>query len=180
MQFLRKRRGEAEKMADGTMPKLPRWREWIRGIGRNTGVGGMRLYPPPFSLFSFSFENTSGYLYTPPLYLKVRRRKISEKFQLKGCISEVSSDIPPNWSDMQSVFGYTGVRRNVFRCEGSRWRTDYYTIKIWWAEEWKGLVNLDALVYTAMARTRENLIVLNCNEKYVEYGKSLQSEWDKQ
>ncbi|MDY6865125.1 MAG: UvrD-helicase domain-containing protein [Halobacteriota archaeon] len=47
-------------------------------------------------------------------------------------------------------------------------------------EEWKGLGNLDALVYTAMTRTRENLIVLNCNERYVEYGKSLQSEWDKQ
>ena len=47
-------------------------------------------------------------------------------------------------------------------------------------EEWKGLGNLDALVYTAMTRTRENLIVLNCNERYVEYGKSLQSAWDKQ
>jgi len=47
-------------------------------------------------------------------------------------------------------------------------------------EEWKVLVNQDALVYTAMTRTRENLIVLNCNERYVEYGNSLQSEWDKQ
>jgi superfamily I DNA/RNA helicase len=46
-------------------------------------------------------------------------------------------------------------------------------------EEWKGLGNLDALVYTAMTRTRENLIVLNCNKMYVEYGKSLPSEWDK-
>jgi hypothetical protein len=31
---------------------------------------------------------------------------MSEKFQLKGCISEVSSDIPPNWRDMRSEFGY--------------------------------------------------------------------------
>ena len=46
-------------------------------------------------------------------------------------------------------------------------------------EEWKGLGNLDAFVYTAMTRTRENLIVLNCNKRYVEYGKSLPSEWDK-
>jgi hypothetical protein len=43
-------------------------------------------------------------------------------------------------------------------------------------EEWKGLGNLDAFVYTAMTRTRENLIVLNCNKRYVEYGKSLPSE----
>jgi len=46
-------------------------------------------------------------------------------------------------------------------------------------EIWKGSENLDAIVYTAMTRTRENLIVLNCNERYVEYGKSLPSEWDK-
>ena len=47
-------------------------------------------------------------------------------------------------------------------------------------EEWKGSGNLDALVYTAMTRTRENLIVLNCNKRYVEYGRSLPSEWDAQ
>ena len=29
-----------------------------------------------------------------------------EKFQLKGCRYEPSSDIPLNWSDMRSVFGY--------------------------------------------------------------------------
>lgn len=45
-------------------------------------------------------------------------------------------------------------------------------------EEWKGLGNLDALVYTAMTRTRKTLIVLNCNERYVEYGGSLPSKWD--
>jgi superfamily I DNA/RNA helicase len=47
-------------------------------------------------------------------------------------------------------------------------------------EEWNGLENLDALVYTAMTRTRKTLIVLNCNERYVEYGRSLPSEWDAQ
>ena len=29
-----------------------------------------------------------------------------EKFQLKGGISEPNSDIPPNWRDMRSEFGY--------------------------------------------------------------------------
>jgi len=31
---------------------------------------------------------------------------MSGKFQLKGGICEPSSDIPPNWSDMRSEFGY--------------------------------------------------------------------------
>ena len=47
-------------------------------------------------------------------------------------------------------------------------------------EQWRDEENLDALVYTAMTRTRENLIVLNCNKRYVEYGKNLPSEWDGQ
>ncbi|MGF7118592.1 UvrD-helicase domain-containing protein [Methanobacterium oryzae] len=40
-------------------------------------------------------------------------------------------------------------------------------------EKWKGTENLDSMVYTAMTRTRKNLIVLNCNERYMEFGKSL-------
>lgn len=32
---------------------------------------------------------------------------MSEKVQRKGGICEVSLDIPLNWSDMRSVFGYT-------------------------------------------------------------------------
>ena len=31
---------------------------------------------------------------------------MSEKFQLKGGICELSSDIPLNWGDMRSVFEY--------------------------------------------------------------------------
>ena len=31
---------------------------------------------------------------------------MSEKFQLKGCIHEPSLDVPPNWRDMRSEFGY--------------------------------------------------------------------------
>ena len=58
------------------------------------------------------------------------------------------------------------------------WETVHVILLI--PEEWKGLENLDALVYTAMTRTRKNLIVLNCNEWYVEYGKTLPSEWDNQ
>jgi len=37
--------------------------------------------------------------------------------------------------------------------------------------------DLDALVYTAMTRTRMNLIVLNCNDKYSEFGKKYSSTW---
>ncbi|NQE44888.1 hypothetical protein C5S31_02535 [ANME-1 cluster archaeon GoMg2] len=69
-----------------------------------TNIGGA-ISPPVFIFFSFSFENTSGYLYTP-IYLKVRRRKISVKFQLKGGICKPCLDIPPNWKDMRSEFGY--------------------------------------------------------------------------
>jgi len=44
-------------------------------------------------------------------------------------------------------------------------------------ENWNGMANLDSIVYTAMTRTRENLIVLNCNERYIEYGKTLPNKW---
>lgn len=40
-------------------------------------------------------------------------------------------------------------------------------------EKWKGGENLDSMVYTAMTRTRKNLIVLNCNERYFEFGDQL-------
>ncbi|WP_414469281.1 UvrD-helicase domain-containing protein [Methanobacterium sp. ACI-7] len=40
-------------------------------------------------------------------------------------------------------------------------------------ERWKGGENLDSMVYTAMTRTRKNLIVLNCNERYKEFGSNL-------
>ena len=45
-------------------------------------------------------------------------------------------------------------------------------------EKWKEKENLDTLVYTAITRTRENLIVLNCNKRYIEYGKDLPNEWN--
>ena len=40
-------------------------------------------------------------------------------------------------------------------------------------EDWVGNENLDAIVYTAMTRTLKNLIVLNCHERYLEFGESL-------
>ncbi|HML05840.1 MAG TPA: UvrD-helicase domain-containing protein [Methanobacterium sp.] len=43
-------------------------------------------------------------------------------------------------------------------------------------ERWKGGENLDSMVYTAMTRTRKNLIVLNCNERYVDFGESLSNK----
>ena len=39
------------------------------------------------------------------------------------------------------------------------------------------LKKFDAIVYTAITRTRENLIVLNCNQKYKEYGSTWPSKW---
>jgi len=39
---------------------------------------------------------------------------------------------------------------------------------------------LDMIVYTAMTRTRENLIVLNCNERYKIFGEKLPKNWDNQ
>ena len=38
---------------------------------------------------------------------------------------------------------------------------------------WNGDENLDSLVYTAMTRTRKNLIVLNSHERYMEFGEGL-------
>jgi superfamily I DNA/RNA helicase len=45
-------------------------------------------------------------------------------------------------------------------------------------EKWPGDENLDSLVYTAMTRTLENLIVLNCNDRYLEFSKDLPHEWE--
>lgn len=36
----------------------------------------------------------------------------------------------------------------------------------------------DKQVYVAMTRTRQNLIVLNANKRYLEFGKELSNEWD--
>ncbi|KAF5044838.1 AAA domain protein [anaerobic digester metagenome] len=41
---------------------------------------------------------------------------------------------------------------------------------------WRGEEDLDALVYTSMTRTRKNLIVLNCNERYNEFGEKLHEQ----
>ncbi len=47
----------------------------------------------------------ASYLYLF-IYLKVMRRKMIEKVQLKGGISEAGSGITLNWGDMQSELGY--------------------------------------------------------------------------
>lgn len=39
---------------------------------------------------------------------------------------------------------------------------------------------LDALVYTALTRTRENLIVLNANKRYNNFGEKFPKKWDEQ
>lgn len=44
-------------------------------------------------------------------------------------------------------------------------------------EHWSGGdKNLDSVVYTAMTRTLQNLIVLNCNERYNEFGDALETD----
>lgn len=44
-------------------------------------------------------------------------------------------------------------------------------------EHWSGGdKNLDAVVYTAITRTLQNLIVINCNERYNDFGESLGSD----
>ena len=48
-------------------------------------------------------------------------------------------------------------------------------------EEFFGdLSHLDAIIYTAITRSRENLIVLNSHSRYSEFGKSLPSKWNEQ
>jgi hypothetical protein len=44
--------------------------------------------------------------------------------------------------------------------------------------KWNGDENLDSLVYTAMTRTRKNLIVLNCHERYLEFGEGISNKSD--
>jgi ATP-dependent exoDNAse (exonuclease V) alpha subunit len=41
-------------------------------------------------------------------------------------------------------------------------------------------LQLDAIIYTAITRSRENLIVLNSHPRYSEFGKSLPSKWNEQ
>ncbi|MGI6481952.1 MAG: UvrD-helicase domain-containing protein [Methanobacterium sp.] len=43
-------------------------------------------------------------------------------------------------------------------------------------KNWNGDENLDSLVYTAMTRSRKNLIVLNGNERYWEFGETLNNK----
>lgn len=44
--------------------------------------------------------------------------------------------------------------------------------------EYYGSVELfDKQVYVAMTRTRQNLIVLNSNKRYIEFGKELSNKW---
>jgi len=52
---------------------------------------------------SLSYCKKMQVIYMPRLiYLKVRGRKMSEKLQLKGGISEPGLDIPPNWKDIRT------------------------------------------------------------------------------
>lgn len=44
----------------------------------------------------------------------------------------------------------------------------------------EALSNLDAMVYTALTRTRENLIVLNANSRYEEFGEQFPKTWHDQ
>lgn len=39
---------------------------------------------------------------------------------------------------------------------------------------------LDAIIYTALTRTRENLIVLNANKRYFQFGEKFPKKWDQQ
>lgn len=39
---------------------------------------------------------------------------------------------------------------------------------------------LDAIVYTALTRTRENLIILNANKRYEKFGEKLPKKWNEQ
>jgi hypothetical protein len=43
-------------------------------------------------------------------------------------------------------------------------------------KKWKDDENLDAVVYTAMTRSRKNLIVLNSHERYWEFGEGLKNK----
>ncbi|MFH1008244.1 MAG: NERD domain-containing protein [Candidatus Latescibacterota bacterium] len=44
----------------------------------------------------------------------------------------------------------------------------------------EGLAKLDSIVYTAMTRTRENLIVLNSHPRYRDFGEKFPKHWDRQ
>lgn len=44
-------------------------------------------------------------------------------------------------------------------------------------DSWKDPKELDMIVYTAMTRTQENLMVFNTNKRYFDFGNSLESKW---
>lgn len=39
---------------------------------------------------------------------------------------------------------------------------------------------LDAIVYTALTRTRENVIIINSNKRYYEFGHQFPKKWNEQ
>jgi len=49
----------------------------------------------------------------------------------------------------------------------------YIPHKVRWDDK-----NLDSLIYTAMTRTRQNLIIFNAHPRYIEFGDKLPHSWD--
>ena len=39
---------------------------------------------------------------------------------------------------------------------------------------------MDSILYTALTRSRKNLIIFNNNERYFEFGEALPKRWDNQ
>lgn len=44
----------------------------------------------------------------------------------------------------------------------------------------ESIIKLDAIIYTAITRSRQNLIVLNANNRYSEFGKQFPQKWNEQ
>jgi hypothetical protein len=82
------------------------------------------------------------------------------------------------------VFGGNNLNKKAFWLGDSRLKIcTYHSFKGWEARHVILLIpkqwdyDLDSLVYTAITRTRENIIILNCNDKYKDFGKEYPANW---
>ena len=114
--------------------------------------------------------------------------------------SEIVILVPKNSTGIELVefFKGMGVEVDHVFVEGKKWRnkktfvsgngrlriSTIHKFKGWEAKnvimlvptDWAGDENLDSIVYTAMTRTLENLIVLNANERYWDFGREFEED----
>lgn len=152
-------------------------------------LGQSRLLNTDPPIFEWkNITDDDWYSYMVEFYEKIRQLDANNP-------SEIVVLIPKNRMGIEAVeiFEEKGIKTDhLFNSDPNKWLnkktfsnmdgklklSTIHKFKGWEAknvimvipEEWKGDENLDALVYTSFTRTLENLMVLNCNERYYDFG----------